>query len=562
MKAMPGRRRLPQVNKSAMVALPTAGTNVLVVIEAPGKVDCLYGLLQETGLARAEVFATCGHLCGLPPGLSPLGINESFRETMRGPLNEQRYARLQDAAVGKVVLIASDPDQEGHVIAADVHEAIQGFAEVAYRLELPALTREGLKLALQKMSPVDLAAAIPGRARAMTDRLIGALLSTKEAPAGRVFTALLKDVVARNDDNRLAVGEVTLVVPAADGGRPFSAVIPVISEAQAESLLSLQSAPAEVAKSVAVTPPPFDMGKALLAGMSKLALTAEEAAEAMQEAYERGGLSYPRTTGAGIDKEHLVVTAKCAAACGQKFDPYLIPDNIQSGGQSAHDALHVLQVVPLTAELSSLSSSKAMCIIVAQQTVVAGQAAMTDMALVGDNITVTRTRAHRPWDKEPVQGFRPYSAQEVALRVLLENDLGRPSTWPNHATKFAERNLLDHNRRPTGRARAMAGASIDELDVFSARGMDAIFAELEGAPVVDTGMLSSAASRRAAKAIAGAKLTAIGKKITDAAAREASYKPLSAAPAAKFQPANREHQVAPSPDWPEFEKRKAPQYGL
>lgn len=73
------------------------------------------------------------------------------------------------------MLIATDNDQEGHVIAADVVGLMEatGCRQPAYRLVLNGLTRDAMVKGLAQLTPVDIALANAGVARRIVDRLIG-----------------------------------------------------------------------------------------------------------------------------------------------------------------------------------------------------------------------------------------------------------------------------------------------------------------------------------------------------------------------------------------------------
>lgn len=95
----------------------------LFVIEAPGKAKLLEGILRELRI-DAKVQATRGHFMAMPGKLKPLGIDSRMREFMRVPSNPEVFMRLRDMArEADNLFIATDADQEGDVIAWDVHEA-------------------------------------------------------------------------------------------------------------------------------------------------------------------------------------------------------------------------------------------------------------------------------------------------------------------------------------------------------------------------------------------------------------------------------------------------------
>lgn len=193
----------------------------LVVIEAPGKIRRLTALLRAAGMA-ADVWATRGHFCVNPPSLWPLALDARLQEVRR-EYDPQRLAALRGLAAGRRVLVATDPDQEGDVIARDVLTAVTDVAVDVRRVHLHALNVEGVRRAFRSLMPVDPMAARPGDARRVVDRLIGSTYSEPHRSVGRVFTAALGAAASKD----LVIGYVTLLLPAADGGAPFVARVPV-----------------------------------------------------------------------------------------------------------------------------------------------------------------------------------------------------------------------------------------------------------------------------------------------------------------------------------------------
>ncbi|MBP8275897.1 MAG: hypothetical protein KAX55_03270, partial [Propionivibrio sp.] len=99
-------------------------TRDLVVIESPGKLKTLHRVFGEIGF-HADVCATIGHFLENPASLKDLAIeyrDGEFVETKRKPYREDSYRYLCDQlrkCTGRVI-VATDNEQEGHVIAQDV----------------------------------------------------------------------------------------------------------------------------------------------------------------------------------------------------------------------------------------------------------------------------------------------------------------------------------------------------------------------------------------------------------------------------------------------------------
>src|SRR3546814_18737427 len=116
----------------------------------------------------------------MPGRLTPIGIDRSMRDFARAPLDPTIAHRIREevAKAGRVV-IATDADAEGDVIAWDVAELIRDIHPDPVRVRLRGMDAESIRAAIVNPSPVRREDAIPGRTRATPARQAG-----ESAPAG------------------------------------------------------------------------------------------------------------------------------------------------------------------------------------------------------------------------------------------------------------------------------------------------------------------------------------------------------------------------------------------
>lgn len=216
----------------------------LFVIEAPGKAKLLEGILRELRI-DAKVQATRGHFMSMPGKLRPLGIDRRMREFMRVPSNPEVFMRLRDMArEADNLLIATDADQEGDVIAWDVHEATRDIHPLPRRVKLKGMDHASIREAIAAAGPVEKAAAVPGRARGILDRMIGGVFGSPQVPAGRVSTAILGLVAS----GQPSVLKIRLAAPAKDRRRPWIAEFDLaapLDAKTAERLVALDLPPSD-----------------------------------------------------------------------------------------------------------------------------------------------------------------------------------------------------------------------------------------------------------------------------------------------------------------------------
>ena len=96
----------------------------LVIIEAEGKLRHFYQIFAEIGY-KADLFATLGFFLDNPKSFKDTAVRLSsgeFIEPFREPVRPDAYLRLKhtiQSCSGRIV-IATDNDHEGHVIASDI----------------------------------------------------------------------------------------------------------------------------------------------------------------------------------------------------------------------------------------------------------------------------------------------------------------------------------------------------------------------------------------------------------------------------------------------------------
>lgn len=326
----------------------------LIIIEAKGKIATWQQVLKGIGL-RAHVLATHGHLARFPERLTPLGIDlRPGVSTDPGRTPDQ--VRIDEILIQARALpahgpiyIATDDDPEGDVIAFDVIEALvrdsPGMADRIFRIRPRSLGRDAIVAALDAPDPLKQTArevvsrSIAGRARAVSDRWIGSVFSSRaQHPVGRVRSALLGAflLLEKSPDllrGRPDLGEITLRCRARSGGPAFLAQIRLDGTQDPSRVAALvdlatrfqgrmvpgmvsprQSLSAAVAPRVG-TVRPFNTGDAIAYAARHFNLGAGQAMRGLQDAYMAGMLSYPRTESRDIGRESAVRVVRLADAC-------------------------------------------------------------------------------------------------------------------------------------------------------------------------------------------------------------------------------------------------------
>ena len=452
----------------------------LWIIEATAKANTLQAALARVGL-DAKVQATKGHFLSMPKSLMPLGIDNRLHDYMRVPENMDLYKRLRDMAKeADRVVIATDADAEGDVIAWDAAVAVSDIHPNPVRVKLRGIDDESVREALGEIGPVLKEDAVPGRTRAIIDRLIASTFSHSGIGVGRVRMGML-GVIAKNAPT---VHRLNLSAPAADGGRPWLASVDIKSPLTREiaDKLARTALPAlDMRASSQFSAPPGHMGDIMIRAAERLDISPKETAKAMQNSYETGRLSYPRAGSRGMSRGAARKMRKVLEKAGFRFDDAAVKAKAET---EVHDAPYPLGAVNMALDPRKLGDDEGVRIMIARDLVRTGQVhtkqvAATDKLerhLVSEGFTqeIASLVAKLDWRRE--QGPR-YPDQEswakseivtrradaVLLEAMLETGLGRPSTWANHVEKFLELGLVDAELHLTAKGKAWMEASPQEL---------------------------------------------------------------------------------------------------
>lgn len=169
----------------------------LIITESPRKGDRL-STLWPSGRPRA--MPTNGHLFVPPPSLTPLGVGTDWAD-VRVPRHPD-WIQALSAAIddAQEIIIATDPDAEGEVIAQDVGSLVARVdpGKKASRLRLTSLSQSAVLDAIDNMERLDVEpmalfwpAAQPGHVRRILDRICAGVFGTPSKPAGRVLSGFL-----------------------------------------------------------------------------------------------------------------------------------------------------------------------------------------------------------------------------------------------------------------------------------------------------------------------------------------------------------------------------------
>lgn len=173
----------------------------LVIVESPTKAKTIARFLGSNYV----VMPSMGHVRDLPKSTLGVDVEQNFEPhyiTIRGKGNIIKGLK-DEAKKADRVLLASDPDREGEMIAYHLKGYLDNVSENC-RVEFHEITKDTVKKAVKHPRPLDMDKIKAQQARRVLDRLVGYKLSPllwvkikKGLSAGRVQSVAIRMICDR-----------------------------------------------------------------------------------------------------------------------------------------------------------------------------------------------------------------------------------------------------------------------------------------------------------------------------------------------------------------------------
>lgn len=327
------------------------------VIEASGKKEAFLLSLKEAGFVGDRVLATFGRLYDLPS--DRLGFDASIisnpeltTEISWEPKRRDQVLKLIDLiSAADEVVIATDTDLEGELIASQVEGLCQlahkrsGKDQTISRVLLHSITAQSLKAAYKHRIVVNPNKVRAAKARRVLDRLLGFSLHSDSDPwrlsTGRIVTPLVHSLHTHP-------AEAVVLRKKLDDG--WSAIIRLntLKAAQAPTLLGmLHGLPrppilVDRTESLVHEYKPLTGPEAIKLCMRSLSSSPKDIQRSIQDNYEKGRLSYPRTDSRSLDEIGLKWVSRMASKEAIEYDDSLAKQRQAEVLERSYDAHHAL----------------------------------------------------------------------------------------------------------------------------------------------------------------------------------------------------------------------------
>lgn len=347
--------------------------DAVIIIESPNKCK---KIAQYSGI---PTLATVGHFMGLPDKELGVDLSNDYAPAFR-PTSDM-HKRLKDAARGKVVYLAPDPDREGFAIATHAYELVRGVAREVRRVEIHEITEGAVKKALAASIPFKdtnfgLYEAFLGRR--VFDRVIGWGLSglvSKELgiwglSAGRVQSCALRLIVDREQEVQGFTSKAFYRLRVEGLCSPENGfwlehttkkfeTVQVVQFAKAKAVSAGFGTITSVEKSMAkeAAKAPFTTASLTATANKRLGLSLKQTMDLAQKLFEGGFITYVRTDCVTIAAEKI---DEIRAVIAAQFGPQSIPNEpvihkSKDSQAEAHEAIRPT-IFPAFADLDQFSA--------------------------------------------------------------------------------------------------------------------------------------------------------------------------------------------------------------
>lgn len=449
------------------------GPDGLVVIEATGKIPAYRRAIEQLGW-NYSVVATLGHLHEWPASLRHSGIcrgdggdlMDVGRRVARPEVLAHLGQRLASLRPGATVVLATDDDDEGHAIAADVAAVV---ASAALRVTLcraypNAMTREAIAAALAASTPYAPGAEAAGVARRRVDRVIGAAFSDLEGrrPVGRVLSALLDSIdrqpLSTTRAHQLVSDGLIDHVVDRPGRRPEL-------EPSDFRIGDLRRRHAGA---------PLNFVDAIGALEDDASLDIVSAAALLQDLYISGQIGYPRTVKRGFDTAAALDAENTARRLGMARFATIDAAQVMHD-DSGHPAIALTdqgwEAVEMLRPIRGLASSREKALtVLGRRSIEAVMGVLTfGIETSVDDVRCIPRIAGLPWQSRAVPASRTLTVGRAAVDRLAAEGIGRPSTVVAHAAKACRMGWIDSAGTLTAAGRSVLDAAPAGLDAAASR---------------------------------------------------------------------------------------------
>jgi DNA topoisomerase-1 len=341
---------------------------ILVVVESPGKIKKIQDILGPQYL----VAASYGHILDLKP--KEMSVDLTTFEPSYAP--QERQAKIIQDLKSKFknasrVLLASDEDREGEMIAFSIAQVLNLKAENIHRIVFNSITKEAILNSIKNPRKLDYDLIDAQKARRILDRIVGYELSPilwsqlkqHDLSAGRVQSVVVKIIVEKENEIKQFFKEDALSYFKVKATFNINDIILTCNLMQNKKIANLNNDIAARSfintaiqskftisdilekKSISNPSPPFTTSTLQQEAFKKLGFNVQRTMLVAQKLYESGHITYMRTDSSNLSKE-AITNIKDYIIKNYNINDYLqqVYASKKNNTQEAHEAIRPTHV--------------------------------------------------------------------------------------------------------------------------------------------------------------------------------------------------------------------------
>lgn len=343
-------------------------SNVLVIVESPGKIKKIEEYLNLLGDYKYIVKASYGHCRDLDPKSLSIDVDNNFMPSYKIiPGKEKTVKELKALKKDcKKVILASDEDREGEMIAESIKDLL-GLKNPE-RIVFHEITKKAIHDAVKNPKIINSNMVNAQQARRLFDRLVGYKISpllwkkiAGMSSAGRVQSVVVKIIIDKENEIEQSISNPYFKTTAkfTYEKNKFNGVLQsgkdlykFNSENESEEFLKKISVDdkfkvlnSDKKESKRKPSPPFITSTLQQEASTKLGFGVKRTMDAAQKLYESGLITYMRTDSTNLSEDAISECKKLIIKTyGKEYSNPKNYNKSSAGAQEAHEAIRPTNV--------------------------------------------------------------------------------------------------------------------------------------------------------------------------------------------------------------------------
>lgn len=328
---------------------------ILVVVESATKAKKIQGYLGKD----YKVIASFGHVTDLPKDRLGIDTNSWIAEYV--PTKPTIIKQIQTLSKeSEFVLLAADPDREGHAIAWHVANNVYKNTKY-YRIVFNEINKQAIIQAIENKHDLDIQMIKAQETRRFVDRICGYRLSPllwkqfdiNTLSAGRVQSSVLALIFKRYQEVKNPTTSISYSILAdfkndlkkcthKSNIKDTNEVKSILHTIDITAIWDVSSNKKEVKQN---PPPPFITSTIQMMASSTLSISGKKCMDVLQKLYESGFITYHRTDSTSVSKLFMSSAKKYINnTYGENYSTTRSWGNNSENAQGAHECIRVVDI--------------------------------------------------------------------------------------------------------------------------------------------------------------------------------------------------------------------------